>query len=120
MGEPVAEFKCGECKACLKACPVSAPSGKNWNSTFDREDFFDVWKCYEKTKFEASRPEIGNRMRMLVEESFVMHEGKKLKVTISVGATLVQDGDTLENVVKRADTLLYESKNAGRNRITIV
>ncbi|WP_296868972.1 4Fe-4S dicluster domain-containing protein [Thermovirga sp.] len=59
VGEPITESKCGECKDCLKACPVSAPSGKNWNSTFDRKDFFDVWKCYEKTKIEASRPEIG-------------------------------------------------------------
>lgn len=58
-------------------------------------------------------------MRGLVGESFIMREGEKLKVTISVGATLFKDDDTLESVVKRADTLLYESKNGGRNRITV-
>jgi len=79
------------------------------------EEFLAVIRNVDVVELEK----IGNRMRMLVGESFIMHEGKKLKVTISVGATLFQDGDTLESVVKRADTLLYESKNAGRNRITV-
>lgn len=59
FGKPVVQSKCGDCKCCVKICPISAPSGKNWNVALDREDFFDVWKCYERTKIEASKPDIG-------------------------------------------------------------
>ena len=42
-----------------------------------------------------------------------------IRLTISAGATLATPGDTLETVIKRADKLLYESKAAGRNRVTV-
>jgi len=42
----------------------------------------------------------------------------RLQVTISLGATLVRNDDTMESMVKRADTLMYRSKAAGRNCLT--
>jgi diguanylate cyclase (GGDEF)-like protein/PAS domain S-box-containing protein len=60
----------------------------------------------------------GNRLRMLIERSYISNESDKLHVTVSIGATLVKDEDTVETVIKRADTLMYESKKAGRNRLT--
>ena len=60
---------------------------------------------------------LGNRIRLLVEQSYVMHEDEKLSVTISLGATLVKKGDTVDSLIKRADSLLYQSKAAGRNRV---
>jgi len=62
---------------------------------------------------------LGNRLRMLIEHSYIMHENKRLSVTISIGATLAADNDTAGGLIKRADTLLYRSKAAGRNRLTI-
>ena len=62
---------------------------------------------------------IGNRLRMLVEASYIQIANNKLYVSISIGATLVRDTDSLESLIKRADTLLYESKWAGRNRLTM-
>ncbi len=62
---------------------------------------------------------IGNRVRNLVENSYISHNDKKLQVTISVGATLVSESDTMESIIKRADKLLYKSKAAGRNCLTM-
>ena len=62
---------------------------------------------------------MANRLRSLVEKSFIMHENNKLHVTISIGATLVKNEDTIDSIIKRADMLLYESKSAGRNRLTM-
>lgn len=62
---------------------------------------------------------LGNRMRLLIENSYIIHENQKLQVTISIGATLVEETDTIDKLIKRADTLLYESKAAGRNCLTI-
>jgi diguanylate cyclase (GGDEF)-like protein len=63
--------------------------------------------------------DIGDRLRLLVENSYILHENERLHVTISIGATLVNHDDTIESLTKRADTLLYESKRKGRNRLTI-
>ena len=61
---------------------------------------------------------LGNKLRLLVENSYVMHDAGKLHVTLSIGATLINDDDSIESLVKRADTLLYKSKAEGRNRLT--
>jgi diguanylate cyclase (GGDEF)-like protein/PAS domain S-box-containing protein len=62
---------------------------------------------------------LGNRLRVLVENSYITLENDQLHVSISLGATLTRDDDRMDTVLKRADTLLYESKGAGRNRLTI-
>jgi diguanylate cyclase (GGDEF)-like protein len=61
---------------------------------------------------------VGNRIRMLIEQSYIIHNQRKLAVTISLGATMVQAGDTPELLIKRADNLLYRSKELGRNCLT--
>ena len=62
---------------------------------------------------------ITEKIRFLVEGSDIRHNNEKLKVTISIGATLFKQGDSLEAAFKRADELLYKSKNEGRNRVSI-
>ncbi len=62
---------------------------------------------------------IGNRIRVLVENSAVTVSAARLSVTISMGAALARDGDTIETLTKRADSLLYKSKSGGRNRVTL-
>ena len=62
---------------------------------------------------------ISEKMRMLVENAYVRQDEKDIRVTISCGATIVQEHDELIDVIRRADKLLYESKHAGKNRVTI-
>jgi len=59
------------------------------------------------------------RLRTLVETSGLMVNGQRLSVTISIGGSLAHAGESIDAVVKRADTLLYQSKEAGRNRCSI-
>lgn len=63
--------------------------------------------------------EIGNRLRAMVENSPLTAAAKRSSVTISLGATIIRDDDSLESLLKRADTLLYASKEAGRNCLTL-
>jgi diguanylate cyclase (GGDEF)-like protein len=39
-------------------------------------------------------------------------------VTISIGVAGLQDGDSMESLVERADQFLYVSKHHGRNRVS--
>lgn len=46
--------------------------------------------------------------------------GEQFHVTISAGATKKQPGETLEGMMQKADRALYQSKNRGRNRFTVL
>ncbi|QDU34801.1 Diguanylate cyclase DosC [Poriferisphaera corsica] len=58
------------------------------------------------------------RLRVLVNQSFIQHAGCRLTASISAGVTLALPHDTIESLVSRADQLLYESKHRGRNCVT--
>jgi diguanylate cyclase (GGDEF)-like protein/PAS domain S-box-containing protein len=58
---------------------------------------------------------IGERFRHLVANSFLTQDDHRITVTISLGATLARPDDAIEGLIQRADRLLYQSKNAGRN-----
>jgi len=65
--------------------------------------------------------ELGRRaeiLRRLVEESSLSVDGRPLSVTVSIGGTVARPGEEPLGTVKRADGLLYRSKEAGRNRVT--
>jgi len=61
---------------------------------------------------------IAERLRALVESSWVSLTDCSFQVTISLGVTLARIQDTPETLIQRADGLMYRSKTAGRNRIT--
>jgi diguanylate cyclase (GGDEF)-like protein len=61
---------------------------------------------------------IAERLRMLIENSQLQHGDGFVGVTVSVGATLARVGDTLSCLVRRADELMYRSKNKGKNCLT--
>lgn len=37
--------KCGECDLCVKACPVQALHGKNWEVGIKRDNIVEVYRC---------------------------------------------------------------------------
>lgn len=62
---------------------------------------------------------VAERVRVMIEHSYIMYKDNKLSVTISIGATTVTEKDSVKILLKRADTLLYQSKENGRNRVTL-
>ena len=59
------------------------------------------------------------KFRSLVASSRLALPSGPVGVTLSGGAALWTEGDTPESLVAKADALLYASKNAGRNRISL-
>jgi len=56
---------------------------------------------------------VAEKLRKLVES----YNFNGVNVTSSFGVTDFQKGESFEEVLKRADTALYEAKNGGRNRV---
>jgi len=62
---------------------------------------------------------IAERFRVLVQRSRVGVGQRDLLITISVGGTIAEVGDTAEAIFERADAALYRAKEGGRNRVRL-
>lgn len=78
------------------------------------EEFLVVARHVDQQKLDV----IADRYRRLVEGSEIMVGDQRLGVTVSSGLTLARHGDTADTLLKRVDMLLYQSKSAGRNRLS--
>jgi diguanylate cyclase (GGDEF)-like protein len=63
--------------------------------------------------------EIAERIRSTVEAHPFIFESKKIKVTISIGVSSIIQNDNWEKIYNRADQALYQSKQSGRNKVTV-
>lgn len=64
---------------------------------------------------------LANKVRLEVENSLFVNDGIKIKITVSIGVSMIQsDDETIDSVIKRADTALYVSKNSGRNQVSFL
>ena len=62
--------------------------------------------------------QLANRIRVLIAGSYLDTVTPHLNITVSIGTTLANNTDTISSLLKRADTLLYQSKANGRNCVT--
>jgi diguanylate cyclase (GGDEF)-like protein/PAS domain S-box-containing protein len=67
---------------------------------------------------EAKAISSAQKLRMLIENSFLRIDQKNVSITVSGGGTLIRPEDTTDSLFKRVDQLLYESKHKGRNQLT--
>ena len=82
------------------------------------EEFVVVLPGMAETK--ADEFSIAERLREAVEKGeFVIRGEKHLKVSISIGATVRRfpedKEESMDNIIMRADKLLYKAKNSGKN-----
>ena len=86
----------------------------------------DIIGRYGGEEFGIILPEINKhnairtaeKIRRLVESTVFMFEDTLIPVTISLGVASLEDEPlTPEELIKRADSKLYEAKRSGRNRV---
>ena len=63
---------------------------------------------------------IAERMRGNIEATEVMHEGQKVKVTMTFGVAQAEKNYRIEDLIQLADTRLYYGKEHGRNQVVSV
>ena len=69
---------------------------------------------------ESDLIEVGERLRMLVQHCNLEWWGDTLHLTVSIGATVVHDNDSISSLIGRAEQGLRKSSSTGGNRVTIV
>jgi len=69
---------------------------------------------------ESDVPRVGDRLRKMAQRAHVNWWGDTWGVTISIGATPVQDMDTAGGMVSRAEEGMRKSSDAGGNQIVVV
>ena len=63
--------------------------------------------------------QILEKLRILVSASEIKSNENIINVTVSIGGVIINEGDTKEQIIKKADELMYKSKNSGRNKVTV-
>jgi diguanylate cyclase (GGDEF)-like protein len=87
------------------------------------EDTFARYGGEEFVLLSRNSPEsaavVGERLRRTIEEHTFTHEGKVLRVTVSLGISCMPNVNITvpEEFVAAADKALYEAKRTGRNRL---
>ncbi len=87
----------------------------------------DVLARYGGEEFVILLPETGDadaqqalvRLQRELTREFFMTDMQKVVITFSAGITLMAEGESLENALERADTAMYQAKQAGRNRVMV-
>lgn len=75
--------------------------------------------CLPQTPI-AEAKSVADRCHGVIEEAAIdLGDGEQVKVTVSIGLAEWQEGETLEDLLRRADRALYDAKDKGRNRVEI-
>ncbi len=91
--------------------------GDDFFARFGGEEFVII--LFGSTIDQAD--EIGERVRAKIENHKFEFEGKTLPITISVGVSQQDENmKSWDELFARADAALYQSKNNGRNQVTVL
>lgn len=63
--------------------------------------------------------QIAEKLRVVVRNAWLEIDGERLSVTISIGGACPGEKDSPEQILRRADSMMYKSKQEGRDRVTI-
>ena len=111
-GHAVGDIVLEEVARIIKSCTRSADTAARYGG----EEFVVM---LNNTPSDAAMA-IAERIRKSIEEKIIMYNGKKINVTISIGVSSYNfDFESAKSIVDRADKALYESKQNGRNNVTL-
>ncbi len=79
----------------------------------------DEFLCIVRNMNEQGLKDMSERLRILLNNSFVPVDRKRINILASIGATIAGNQDTNETIIQRADALMYACKEKGGNQVII-
>jgi len=70
------------------------------------------------TSLESARL-IAERIRVYIAMTPLIVDKEEISATISIGVSILQDSDSAEYFLKKADTALYRAKRSGRDKVIV-
>jgi diguanylate cyclase (GGDEF)-like protein len=93
------------CSGCLRAMDTLGRSGGEEFSVLLPETVL------------ADAQDVAERMRAAVERCVMAGSVEPFNVTVSIGVAQLREGEAFDELMARADLLLYAAKESGRNRV---
>jgi len=78
----------------------------------------DEFLCIVRNIDNSELKDMSERLLILLNKSAVPIDDNYINIPVSIGATMAGSRDTDETLIKRADALMYASKQKGGNQIT--
>lgn len=101
----------------LRSLSLTALEQKRAQDTFGRLGSEEFGLLMPETSLDQARV-VAERIRLVWEASPVKLDGELIRSTISIGLAQAESTDrSLEDLLRRADQMLYKAKTNGRNRV---
>lgn len=101
----------------LRSLSLTAMEQKRAQDTFGRLGGEEFGLLMPETSLDQARV-VAERIRLVWEASPVKLDGELIRSTISIGLAQADSSDrSLEDLLRRADQMLYKAKANGRNRV---
>lgn len=75
--------------------------------------------AYINTSFEDALT-VTEKLKNLIENDYILKDLSKSIITASFGLTTLKKDDKIDDLINRADMAMYESKDNGKNKISII
>lgn len=111
-GHDIGDFLLKECVRLLQGCFGRT---EDFVARIGGEEFAVI---LPETEIVTAVRRAEEALDVIRKEVFVQ-AGAQIRFTVSMGIAQLQDGESFDQWLKRADTALYQSKNSGRNRLTV-
>lgn len=103
----------------LRSLSLVAMEQKRAQDTFGRLGGEEFSLILPETTLEQARI-VAERIRKVWEESPSQLDGRLIHSTVSIGVAEAQmDDESFDNVLRRADLMMYKAKEQGRNRVMV-
>lgn len=107
-GDFVLRETCRACKVMTRPYDIFA--------RFGGEEFIFLLPDADKARAKV----VADRLRQVIAEHTITHNNTIVRITVSVGiAVFDPKRDTLDDLIRRADSALYRAKRLGKNRLEV-
>ncbi len=73
--------------------------------------------CLNSSASETEQ--LASRLRKEIAETTIIYKHQQFNITLSIGIAVMQPGDDVEQLLRKADLALYEAKQTGRNKVCL-
>ena len=84
-------------------------------SRWGGEEFLVFYERHQKSKEDVIKE--FDMLRQQIQDTAIPYNGCDRRITVTIGLSFYEKGETTQSLIKEADKNLYIGKESGRNRV---